>query len=103
MAAAKGIFVVTASLAVAVSCAPAEPAPIGREAFVETYVALRAAELRSAGAVIPDEARDSVLAETGVSEEDLVAFAEAHGDDPAFMEAVWREVQNRLTELSSRP
>ena len=98
-----GLAVVIASLALAASCAPDQPAPISREAFVETYVALRAAEMRSPGAVIPDEARDSVLAAMEVSEEDLVAFAETHGDDVAFMEALWSEVQNRMVELSSRP
>ena len=93
---------VAAGLA-AVACAPAEPETIGRETFVQAYVALRAAELRSSAAVIPDEERDRVLAEVGVTEEDLVAFAEAHGGDVPFMETVWTDVQNRIAELSSRP
>ena len=95
--------IVPAGLVLAMSCTPDEPATIDRETFVETYVALRVAELRSSGAVIPDEARDSVLAEMGVSDEDLVSFAETHGADVVFMEAVWTEVQNRMVELSSRP
>ena len=95
------LAVVIAGLAAA--CTPAEPATISRESFVQTYVALRAAELRSSGAVIPDEDRERVLAEMGVSEEDLLAFAEVHGGDVLFMEAVWTDVQNRLVELSSRP
>ena len=99
---AAGLVCVIAGLAGA-ACAPNEPETISRETFVETYVALRAAELRSPGAVIPDEDRDRVLAEMGVSEEDLLAFAEVHGDDVLFMEAVWSEVQNRMAELSSRP
>ena len=96
-----GLAVVIAGLAAA--CAPAEPETISRETFVETYVALRAAELRSSGAVIPDEDRERVLAEMAVSEEDLLAFAEVHGDDVLFMEAVWTDVQSRMAELSSRP
>lgn len=99
---AAGLVCLTASLAAA-ACGPSEPETISRETFVETYVALRAAELRSSGAVIPEEDRDSVLADNGVSDEDLVAFAEAHGGDVAFMEAVWTDVQNRLEELGSRP
>ena len=59
--------------------------------------------MRSPGAVIPDAARDSILDEKGVSEEDLVAFAEVHGVDPVFMEGVWTEIQNRIIELSSSP
>ena len=99
---AAGLVCVMAGLAGAV-CAPGEPETISRETFVETYVALRAAELRSPGAVIPDEDRDRVLAEMGVSEEELLTFAEVHGDDVLFMAAVWMDVQNRMEELSSRP
>lgn len=98
---AAAVLCVTAGLAGA-ACAPDEPGTISRETFVETYVALRAAELRSSEAVIADEARDSVLAEMGVSEDDLLAFAEMHGGDVPFMEAVWTDVQSRLAELSSR-
>ena len=96
-----GLVCMMAGLAGA-ACAPDEPGTIDRETFVETYVALRAAELRSSEAVIADEARDSVLAEMGVSEDDLLAFAEAHGDDVLFMESVWTDVQSRMAELSSR-
>ena len=98
----SGLVAAAAALSAA-GCGPQEAEVVDRETFVETYVALRAAELTSPGAVIPDEARDSVLAEMGVSEAELVAFAEAHGDDVVFMEAVWTDVQNRLTELSSGP
>jgi len=85
----------------AAGCGPEAPETIDREVFVQTYVALREAELRSPGAVIPDAARDSILGEKGVSDEDLVAFAEVHGGDPVFMEGVWTEIQNRIIELSS--
>ena len=30
-------------------------------------------------------------------------YAEVHGDDVRYMEAVWADVQNRMAELSSRP
>lgn len=85
----------------AAGCEPDAPATIDREVFVQTYVALRVAELRSPGAVVPDADRDSVLAAMGVVAEDLVTFAEVHGGDPVYMEGVWTEVQNRITELSS--
>ncbi len=87
----------------AAACAPGAPETIEREVFVETYVALRAAELRSPEAVIPDGERERVLAEMGVSEDDLRTFAEAHGGDVAFMEAVWVDVQSRIAEAGSQP
>jgi len=100
----RGLLTGLAAAAVVVAaagCGPEVPETIDREVFVQTYVALRVAELRSPGAVIPDADRDSVLAERGVTEEDLVSFAEVHGGDPVFMEGVWTEIQNRIIELSS--
>ena len=95
-------MLVTAALA-ATECETPDGEAISREQFVETYVALRVAELRSPGAVIPDGERERVLAEQEITEDDLVRFAEANGDDVAFMQEVWAEVENRLDELRSRP
>ena len=73
---------------------------VSREEFIEAYVALRVAELEGAGNVISDAARDSVLAASGVTEEDLDAFVEVHGGDPVFMSAVWNEVEGRMADLN---
>ena len=90
-----------AALAVlgAAACGAA-PDTISREEFVEAYVALRAAELERAGNVIPDEARDSVLAAGGVTQEDLDAFVEAHGRDVVLMADIWTEVDSLMRERS---
>ncbi len=71
--------------------------------FVDVYVGLRTAELRASDLVIAEATRDSVLAAHGVTEEDLLAFAERYGDNVTFMEGVWNAVENRMVELSSRP
>ena len=71
---------------------------VSREEFIEAYVALRVAELEGAGNVISDAARDSVLAASGVTEEDLDAFVEAHGMDVVFMQNVWTEVDSLMSE-----
>ena len=81
---------------------PAET--IGREAFVETYVALRTAQLRGAfGDPLPAEDRERVLAEQGVTEEELLTFAEVHGPDVTFMERLWEDVEKRLEEIRNAP
>ena len=85
----------------ACSTAPEMP-QLSRESFVEVYVALRLAELRSGDVVIPEAVRDSVLAEHGVNEAGLRTFAVAHGRDAAFMEALWTEVQDRVVEATSQ-
>ena len=91
--------------AVLLTVAGCEQAPdsISRQEFVNTYVALRTAELRGNSAVITARARDSVLAARGVSEEDLVTFADVHGDDPVYMAELWGEVADSLEQYTGRP
>lgn len=91
--------------AVLLTVAVCEEAPdsISRQEFVNTYVALRTAELSGNSAVITARARDSVLAARGVSEEDLVTFADVHGDDPVYMAELWGEVADSLEQFTGRP
>ena len=97
--------IVGVGLALALACA-SEEQPSGdgltREAFVETYVALRAAGLQTASRVVSPEDRDRILAEKGVAQEELLEFAETHGGDAAFMKEVWDEVESRLEERRGR-
>ncbi|MCY4399447.1 MAG: hypothetical protein OXE96_08935 [Gemmatimonadetes bacterium] len=100
---AAGAALFMAAAVAAAGCEDAGGDTISREQFVEGYVALRVAELRSPGGVIPDDEREAVLAELELIEEDLVAFAETHGGDVGFMEAVWAEVESKLDQLRSQP
>jgi hypothetical protein len=79
--------------------APRAGATIDREAFIATYVGLRVAALRADEQVVSDDARDEVLAENGVSGDDLLRFAEVHGGDVEFMRDVWNEVELRMDAL----
>ena len=92
---------VAAAMLAAAGCEGEGPAEtISREVFVETYVALRVAELTERGdGGISAGARERVLAEKGVTEEDLLAFAEVYGPDVTFMERLWEDVERRLEEL----
>ncbi len=83
----------------AVACGSA-PDTISREEFVDAYLALRMAELERAGNVISEAARDSVLAASGVTEEDLDAFVEAHGTDVVLMSGIWTEVDSMMDARS---
>lgn len=85
------------------ACGPPAEELMTWQEFVDVYVDLRAAELRAPDAVITEPKRDSVLSAHGVTEEDLLAFAERYGDDVTFMEGVWGAVENRMVQLSSRP
>ena len=97
---------VAAALVAAAGCEEEDP-PVGtisREAFVETYVALRVEQLRGAfGDPLPAEDRERVLADQGVTEEELLTFAEVHGPDVTFMERLWEDVEKRLEEVRNAP
>ena len=71
---------------------------IDREAFIQAYM-----ELRAAGVVTPDQSlhpaeADRILAEQGLTDQDLLDFVEAWGRDPVFMENLWTEVDDRMRE-----
>lgn len=96
----------TAAWAVA-SCGNGSAAPevetIARETFIETYVALRTVGLRSPRQLLPEEDRQRILAEQGVSQEDLFSFIEVHGKNVEYMRDVWNEIEERLNELRESP
>ena len=75
---------------------PQGPPVIEREAFIATYVDLRDAALREPRAEISDSARQAVLERHGVTEEELLRFAEVRGTDLVFMRDVWAEVERRM-------
>lgn len=83
------------------ACDPGFPtsegtAPIDRETFIDTYVALRTEAMGWEGGRIPAEDRDRVLAEKGVTAEDLRSFIEVHGRNVPYMSLLWAEVESRL-------
>ena len=72
---------------------------IDDDTFVDVYVDLRAAALRSPGQEIPPEERDRILQEHGVEEDELVGFVETHGADIHRMRDIWERVSDRLDEM----
>lgn len=69
---------------------------VTREQFVQAFSNLRVSALRSEGGEIVMEERDRILAELGLTPEDLIEFVEAHGRDIPFMQEVWEEVDHNL-------
>jgi hypothetical protein len=73
---------------------------IGRDQFVAAYVDLRLESLRSDRTPIPPETRDSILATHHLTPADLLAFVEHHGRNVAYMNAIWSEIDTRITEAA---
>jgi hypothetical protein len=91
-----------ALLGLVAACGGGEQAVSGdlvdRETFIATYVDLRNAALLSDDFQVAADQRAEILSRHGVDGEGLVRFAEAHGRDMEFMNAVWSEVEARLAE-----
>lgn len=96
------VLAVTTLLLVASGCGDAsrnEGALIPRETFIETYVELRVAGLRSADAVLSDSARAEILTRRGVSEEELIEFVTVRGPQLDFMRDLWNEIEMRMDSV----
>ena len=101
---ARGLL--TVLIVVCTSCSGGDAAPqetIGRETFVATYVDLRRAVLVSPQQIISDADRERVLRQNTVTEDDLIAFADAWGGDASYMTGVWEEVGARLARPVATP
>jgi len=90
-----------AAVVVVASCGDGSPSAadgggLDREAFIATYVDLRAAAVRAEEGVVSDAERAAILGRRGVTEEQLMAFAGRHGQDVEFMRGVWDEVEARM-------
>ena len=73
------------------------------EAFIETYVDLRAAALITEDGQVTEVGRSEVLDRHGISEEDLISFTQAYGEDLMFMQELWNEIELRLDNTRSSP
>ena len=73
------------------------------EDFIETYVDLRAAALITEDGQVTEAGRSEVLDRHGISEEDLISFTQAYGEDLMFMQELWNEIELRLENTRSSP
>jgi hypothetical protein len=69
-----------------------------REVFVQTYVDLRVSALETDSQRLATPAREAILAEHGVTAEELKGFADAHAADLDFMREVWNEIELRMDQ-----
>ncbi len=71
---------------------------IDRDTFIETQVELELAATETTTEELTQVQRDSILAEQGVTEEELEAFIAVHGADELYMTELWAEVDRRVLE-----
>lgn len=78
---------------------PEALAAIDEELFISTFVDLRVAALSAEGGELDPAERERILADRGVSEEDLLQFVEVHGRDVDFMARVWSRADSLIAEM----
>jgi hypothetical protein len=103
---ATALLVAALLASVGAACTRTAPQPAGvidREVFIAAWVDLRLAALQAPDRRLPVAERARVLREHDVTEEELLAFAEAHGSDIELMKAVWDEVDRRFKDMRPRP
>jgi hypothetical protein len=76
-------------------------APISRDLFVQTYVELRMESFDNTPRVITDAEKDVILAERGITDEDLRHFIQVHGSDLPFMRDLWADIEAQILSLLS--
>jgi hypothetical protein len=94
-------YLPAALLAVALTaCGPANDATgIGRDRFVDVVVELRLAALETRGDVAAFEARKAeILRAADVTEDEMRAYVERHGEDLEHMAEVWGAINRRLSD-----
>ena len=107
----KATFLSLTAFAIAVTgCDDGETNPraeeaISKELFIAAYVELRQEGLRSPMMEISLEARDRILEDLGVTEEDLFTFVDVWGTHGDFMVEVWQTIDSLMTEdrMMGRP
>ncbi len=87
------IAVASVTLALASCGGDALPETIERDTFVQAYANLRIAAVETDSGRIAFTVRDSILDGFGVTEEDLMIFADVHAEELEFMRDVWNDVE----------
>lgn len=95
------ILLLSASSLLACSSADSEKGredAISSDSFITAYVELRIAALQAPGQELTLQARDQVLQELELEENDLLDFVEEYGKDVQLMRRIWEEVDSILED-----
>lgn len=96
-----GLLLSAVLLAGLAACGGGITETIDREVFIDTYVDLRTAALDTDSAKVAETDRAEILARHGVTEEDLLTFADVHATELEFMRDVWNDVELRMDRTAA--
>jgi hypothetical protein len=76
---------------------------LARTTFIDAYVDLRVAALRTPDGEITDSARAAILTRHGITEEALLEFVTETSGDLDFTRDLWNEIELRLDSVPPLP
>jgi hypothetical protein len=80
------------------SCDAQEEGPITREEYIDLYVRILTAGEAARDSVAATDSANRILTERGLTDEDLLEFAERLSHDPQALADIWGEIEARLKE-----
>ncbi len=70
--------------------------PISREEYIETYVEILLAADEEPDSIAASKRAQEILDRRGITQEELLGYAEHYVDDPEHLAEVWMEIETRL-------
>jgi hypothetical protein len=77
-------------------CGGSEEPALTEDEYVDAYVEILRAIDEEPDEVAASERAQEIMKRRGITEEDLVEFAQRHRDDPKYLAEVWRRIEMRL-------
>jgi hypothetical protein len=78
------------------ACRSEPQTAMSRGEYIQLYVDILTAADAARDSVAASDSARAILARHGFSEDDLLAFARAHADDPGYLSLVWLDIETRL-------
>jgi len=76
---------------------------LDEETYVDVMARLSISRSHNVGTLADDSARASILAQFGLTGQELLDFAERFGDDVTRMDRLWDQIRDRVDSLEQTP
>ena len=79
-----------------------DPPPISREQYVDIYVEILQAVDEEPDSIAASKRAQEILDRRGVTQEELLAYAEHYVNEPEHLAEVWLEIETRIRNPESQ-
>jgi len=79
-----------------------DPPPMSREQYIEVYVEIINAADEEPDSIAASQRAQEILERRGITQDELLAYAEHYIDDPELLAEVWFEIESRIRNPEDR-